>query len=204
MNRISLFFALIIAVAIAGCGKPNPLGPDDSSGGGGGRDTIIVITPPDTTHDHCPTCPPCPPDTTDTPPPPGSTKQYATAGGRIHEAQSHATLVSGVTIGSPNDQATLVLAIEYENKPSQHNENFHVYFRDVTTFAVKYDMTFPPTGTEVVPDESALTGWLDRRLTITGLPRGTYLVEIQQDLPNHHAPGESDIRFRAGTLTVEY
>lgn len=29
MNRISLFFALIIAVAIVGCGKPNPLGPDD-------------------------------------------------------------------------------------------------------------------------------------------------------------------------------
>lgn len=195
MHRIMmLLVATILAASASGCGKPNPLGPDDLNGGG--RDTIIVVVPPDS-------CPTCPPDTT-TPPPPGSTKSYSTVGGRIHEAQSHATLVTGITIGSRRDQATLDFKIEYENKQSQRNENCHVYFRDINNFANKFDMTFPPTGTEVVPDSAGFAGWLVRQLVITDLPPGTYLVEIQQDLPNHHAPGESDIRFSTGTLMVQY
>jgi len=190
MNRRSRFaigalaFGLLFLAGCGSWGKHNPYAPQ---------------TPAD--HDTCYTCPPdscptCPPDTTYV-----EVSQYATASGRVHEAQSHAMLVTGVSIPA-GTILKLRLPVEYEDKQSQQNENFHIYIRSTADFTEKFDFIWDGGTTEVVPDPAGFTGWLTRGLRLSDIPSGTYDVVLQQDLPNHYSPGESDIRFGPGTLTI--
>lgn len=181
------YLILALSLGVLGGCSTNPLAPADNRDPNG-RDTVIVITPCDT----------CPPDTT---PPPNTYAVYPTAGGRIHEAQSHLTIAT-FTVTSRRDSVRFDLPVEYETGRAQANERFHLYGRSVADFDQKFDAVFPPTGTQVVPDSDGLVGWITRVLLIGNLPPGDYEWVVQQDLPNHHHPGESDIRFRPGTATV--
>lgn len=192
-------YLLVAALFVAGCGDAPPLLAPNV------RDTTGVITPPDTTHHPCPTCPPdtcttCPPDTTGN----GDCTTQPTKGGKIHETKSHLTIARITTTATSN--VKIVVPTEYETGKPENNERYHAYARLVTVFENKRYFTWvdytgsPPT--TVVEDPPGYSGWLNRTLELNGLPPGTYDIVLQQDWPDPNHPGESDIIFGAGTITV--